>query len=53
MTIEVAENRYKTAQEARRGITHDYHPFSLDTGERQTPETLRQSLRNPMQRLKL
>lgn len=24
-TIEVVENRYKMAQEARRGITHDYH----------------------------
>jgi hypothetical protein len=43
-TIEVAENRYKTAQEARRGITHDYHPFSLDTGERQTPEAVKAKL---------
>ncbi len=43
-TIEVAENRYKTAQEARRGITHNYHPFSLDTGERQTPESVKTKL---------
>ena len=42
--IEVAENRYKTAQEARRSITHDYHPFSLDTGERQTPEAVKVKL---------
>ena len=42
--IEIAENRYKTAQEARRGITSDYHPFSLDTGERQTPETVKERL---------
>lgn len=43
-TIEVAENRYKTAQEARRDITHSYHPFSLDTGERQTPEAVKEKL---------
>lgn len=43
-TIEVAENRYKTAQEARRGITHDYHPFSLDTGEKQKQEVVKAKL---------
>lgn len=42
--IEVAENRYKIAKEARRCITHDYHPFSLDTGERQTPEIVKSKL---------
>lgn len=42
--IEVTENRYKTAQEARRSITHDYHPFSLDTGEKQTPEAVKAKL---------
>ena len=42
--IEVTENRYRTAQEARRGITHDYHPFSLDTGEKQLPEVVKAKL---------
>ena len=40
-TIEVTENRYKMAQEAGRGIMHDYHPFSLDTGEKQKPEAIK------------
>jgi hypothetical protein len=43
-TIEITENRYKTAQEARRGITHDYHPFSLDTGAKQIPEAVKAKL---------
>lgn len=42
--IEVAENRYRTAQQARRDITHGYHPFSLDTGEKQSPETVKAKL---------
>lgn len=42
--IEVAEERYMTAQQARRGITHVYHPFSLDTGEKQEPETVKVEL---------
>ncbi len=43
-TIEMIESRYKAAQEARRSITHDYHPFSLDTGERQIPEDVKEKL---------
>jgi hypothetical protein len=43
-TIEITENRYKTAQEARRGITHCYHPFNLDTGEKQKPEVVKAKL---------
>ena len=43
-TIEITENRYKTAQEARREITHDYHPFSLNTGEKQKPEAVKAKL---------
>jgi hypothetical protein len=39
--IEITESRYKTAQEARREITHAYHPFNLDTGIKQTPETVK------------
>lgn len=42
--IEATERRYKTAQEARRGITHAYHPFNLDTGEKQTPEVVKARL---------
>lgn len=42
--IEVTENQYKMAQEARRAITHDYHPFSLDTGEKQNPEIVKTKL---------
>ncbi len=42
--IEVTENRYRTAQEARRGITYVYHPFSLDTGEKQSPEIVKAKL---------
>jgi len=42
--IEVAEKQYKTAQEARRKITDDYHPFNLDTGEKQAPETVKKKL---------
>lgn len=40
----MTENRYKIAQEARREITHTYHPFSPDTGEKQTPETVKAKL---------
>lgn len=43
-TIELTENRYKVAQEARRCITNDYHPYSLETGERQTPEDVKAKL---------
>lgn len=39
--IEAAEKRYKTAQEARRNITETYHPFNLDTGEKQTQEAVK------------
>lgn len=42
--IEVTEKRYLTAQEARRGITHVYHPFGQDTGKKQNPETVRSEL---------
>lgn len=42
--IEIAESQYKTAQEARRSVTDDYHPFSLDTGEKQTPEIVKKKL---------
>lgn len=42
--IEVTEIQYKTAQEARRNITHVYHPFNLDTGEKQAPEAVRTKL---------
>jgi hypothetical protein len=42
--MEVAEKQYKTAQETRKKITDDYHPFNLDTGEKQTPETVRKKL---------
>ena len=42
--IEVAQAQYKIAQEARRSITNDYHPFSLDTGEKQTPEISKKKL---------
>ncbi|MBA3602841.1 MAG: hypothetical protein H0W50_04205 [Parachlamydiaceae bacterium] len=41
---EVTEKQYQTAQEARRSITDSYHPFSLDTGERQNPETVKSKL---------
>jgi plasmid maintenance system antidote protein VapI len=40
----VAENQYKTAQEARRKISDDYHPFNLDTGGKQAPETIKKKL---------
>jgi hypothetical protein len=43
--IEIAENRYKRAQEARRWITDAYHPFSLDTGEKQAPEAVKEKLK--------
>jgi len=39
--IEITEKQYKKAQEARRTITHTYHPFNLDTGEKQTPEVVK------------
>ena len=39
--IEVTEKQYKIAQEARRSITHAYHPFNLDTGAKQTPEAVK------------
>jgi len=42
--IEIAEVQYKTAQEARRNITDDYHPFNLDTGERQMPEAVKEKI---------
>ena len=42
--IEVAEKQYKTAQEARRKITDDYHPFNLDTGDKQAPEIVKKKL---------
>jgi DNA-binding transcriptional regulator YiaG len=42
--IKIAEVQYKTAQEARRSITDDYHPFNLDTGERQTQEVVKVKL---------
>jgi hypothetical protein len=41
---EELEGRYKTAQEARRSITQAYHPFSLDTGEKQTPEAVKEKI---------
>ncbi len=40
----MTENRYRTGQGARRGITHVYHPFNLDTGEKQNPEIVRKKL---------
>jgi hypothetical protein len=40
----VTENRYRAAQEARRDITHTYHPFSLDNGEKQTPVVIKAEL---------
>ncbi len=43
-TIETAERQYEAAQEARRDITHAYHPFNLDTGEKQFPETVKTKL---------
>lgn len=42
--IETTEHQYKTAQEARRGITYAYHPFNLDTGEKQIPEVAKATL---------
>lgn len=42
--IGIAEFQYKTAQEARRSITDDYHPFNLDTGERQIPDIVKEKL---------
>jgi hypothetical protein len=42
--IEETESRYKTAQESRREITNAYHPFNLETGEKQTPEETRKKL---------
>jgi hypothetical protein len=42
--MEVVETQYKIAQEARRSITNDYHPFSLDTGEKQTQEVVKKKL---------
>lgn len=33
--------RKLSSQEARRKITDDYHPFNLDTGERQAPESVK------------
>jgi len=42
--IEEAESRYKTGQESRREITNAYHPFNLETGEKQTPEETRKKL---------
>ena len=43
--IEIAENRYKSAQEARRSITDAYHPFSLDTGGKQSLEDVKKKLK--------
>ncbi len=39
--IEATEKQYRMAQEARRAITHAYHPFSLDTGDKQAPEEVK------------
>jgi hypothetical protein len=42
--IEIVESQCKIAREARRGISDDYHPFNLDTGERQTPKIVKGKL---------
>lgn len=49
--IEVTENRYERAQEARRNISHAYHPFSLDTGEKQSPDTVKIKIKNSYETL--
>lgn len=51
--IEIAEAQYKMAQEARRSITDDYHPFSLDTGEKQTQEVVREKLEKSYAKLEV
>jgi Family of unknown function (DUF6399) len=42
--IEIAEAQYKKSQEARRSITDNYHPFSLDTGEKHKPQIIQEKL---------
>jgi hypothetical protein len=39
--LETAEKHCKIAREARRNITSAYHPFNLDSGEKQTPEAVK------------
>lgn len=39
--IETTQIQYENAQDARHAITNDYHPFSLETGEKQTPEDVK------------
>jgi len=50
--IEVTEKRYKAAQEARRSITNTYHPFSLDSGEKQIPDNVKAKLEQSYSTLK-
>jgi hypothetical protein len=42
--IQDAEKRCEDARQVRRSITDIYHPFNLDTGETQTPESVKEQL---------
>ncbi len=44
--VEKSQENYRKAQETRRIITDVYHPFNLDTGEKQEPEELKAKLEN-------
>ena len=42
--LEIVRGEQKRAQEARRAITENYHPFNLETGKKRTPEGLKKEL---------
>jgi hypothetical protein len=44
--LEKVKEDYRQAQETRRMITDTYHPFNLDTGEKQEPEEVKFKLEN-------
>jgi hypothetical protein len=49
--LETAEKHYKIARDARRNITSAYHPFSLDSGQKQTSEGVKASLEESYRKL--
>jgi len=49
--LEKAENDQKAAQEARRAITENYHPFDLKTGVERTADQLSKELTEAYDRL--
>lgn len=43
-SIDTAQARYDEAKETRKAITDCYHPFNLETGEKQAPEKVKEVL---------